>query len=198
MKEESDVGQSAGADAEKSPRAGEGKVWVPGAEIRPWSLPLEHEGQTFVVYGGPYFAMPQGFFGIKLAAELNLPCQINLPIRDYSIPSAPAAQAALESCVEALFAGEKVYAGCYGGKGRTGLFLALLAKSFGAEEPIAYVRELYHPHAVETAGQADFVRRFDVSGLREKIREEAAAKRSNPKEEAGDARSGFAPGKLFR
>lgn len=144
-------------------------IWVPGKELSPWSLPLEHGGKSLVVYGGPYFAKPEGFWGVKLAAELPLPCEVDLPIRDYSVPEESAARRALERTLEALFRGERVYAGCFGGKGRTGLFLSLLAKSFGVEDPVGYARRLYHPSAVETKEQEAFVGSFDVASLKARI-----------------------------
>lgn len=47
--------------------------------------------------------------------------------------------------------------------GRTGLFLAILAKAVGFNDPVAYVRKHYYNHAVETAEQAKYVEAFDVS-----------------------------------
>ena len=52
--------------------------------------------------------------------------------------------------------------GCMGGIGRTGLMLALLAKSFGEEDPVRYVRATYYSHAVETAAQKQFIAEFKV------------------------------------
>ena len=55
-----------------------------------------------------------------------------------------------------------------GGWGRTGLFLALLAKVCGVENPVTYVRENYSPRAVETTDQHRLrqgVRRFRPAAL---------------------------------
>ena len=52
-----------------------------------------------------------------------------------------------------------------GGWGRTGLFLALIAKVCGEKDPVAYVREHYAPHAVETKDQQAYVESFDVAAL---------------------------------
>ena len=62
--------------------------------------------------------------------------------------------------------GKEVYVGCMGGWGRTGLFLALLAKVCGEETPILYVRTHYTPRAVETREQQEYVDNFDVGALR--------------------------------
>ena len=146
-------------------------IWTPGQSLPAWSLPLVTPCGSihFTVYGGPYFTKPEGYFGVKLAPEINLPCSINLPISDFSIPETSQALSAVMATIDALFNGEKVFAGCYGGKGRTGLFLALLAKTFGYERPITHVREHYHAHAVETREQGLFIYRFDVAPARNRL-----------------------------
>ncbi len=57
---------------------------------------------------------------------------------------------------------ERVEVACAGGRGRTGTALACLAVLDGvpAPEAVAYVREHYAPHAVETPWQRRFVTRF--------------------------------------
>jgi len=58
--------------------------------------------------------------------------------------------------------GERVEIACRGGRGRTGTFLACLAVLDGvpAEHAVAYIREHYDVHAVETPWQRRYVRRF--------------------------------------
>ena len=153
-------------------------IWIPGDKVElddVWRLNLgkhlDAAGEGFVVYGGPYFYKPQGMCGVKLAQEIDLPCDIDLPIKDYSIPDPQQCKAALEKAINEIFAGKELYAGCFGGKGRTGIFLALLAKSFGHEKPIGYVREHYHPHAVETEEQFHFVCNFNVDELSKLVKD---------------------------
>lgn len=57
---------------------------------------------------------------------------------------------------------ERVEVACAGGRGRTGTALACLAILDGipAAEAVAYVREHYSPHAVETPRQRKFVEEF--------------------------------------
>jgi hypothetical protein len=57
---------------------------------------------------------------------------------------------------------ERVEIACGGGRGRTGTALACLAVLDGvpAEQAVAYVREHFHPRAVETPWQRKFVRSF--------------------------------------
>lgn len=59
-------------------------------------------------------------------------------------------------------AGERVELACAGGRGRTGTALACLAVIDGvpAGEAVAYVRQHYSPHAVETPWQKRYVARF--------------------------------------
>jgi protein-tyrosine phosphatase len=71
--------------------------------------------------------------------------------------------AGLEKAVQAITLGYPLYVGCMGGKGRTGLFLAVLAKAWGIKNPVEYVRANYYPHAVETKEQYAYVTNFKVS-----------------------------------
>ena len=144
-------------------------------------MPINFGENMVRVYGGPYFDRPADMVGIKLALEIDLPCDISLPIRDYSIPNERDAKRALLSCMKAIAAGRDVYVGCWGGKGRTGLFMAILAKAAGVADPVSYVRATYNPHAIETAEQADFVKKFPVFWLRWSYRALAFTKKTNPK-----------------
>lgn len=132
----------------------------------PAYMPLKFAGQDIKIYGGPYYDRPAHMFGIKLAKEINLPCNIDLPILDFSIPKPKETKIALMECIKALRQGKEVYVGCMGGRGRTGLYMALLAKAAGVKNPIEYVRSTYTHHAVETPEQEKFVNNFNVFWLR--------------------------------
>ena len=129
------------------------------------SMPLNFGGKVVQVYGGPYFDRPADLVGVKLAQEINLPCDIDLPIADYSVPDPRQARQALLACFKRMAQGEPLYVGCWGGKGRTGLFMALMAKAAGYEDPIGHVRSTYLSHAVETPEQAKFVNDFPTFWL---------------------------------
>lgn len=59
---------------------------------------------------------------------------------------------------EQILAGKKLYAGCIGGHGRTGTFLAALVTYMtGEEDSITYVRKNYCQKAVETSSQVEFL-----------------------------------------
>jgi protein-tyrosine phosphatase len=81
---------------------------------------------------------------------------------DFGLPKDRAAlRAALEEALLEAATG-RVEFGCAGGRGRTGTALACLAVLDGvpAREAVAYVRQHYSRHAVETPWQRGFVKRF--------------------------------------
>jgi hypothetical protein len=83
---------------------------------------------------------------------------------DFRLPADPAyLREVLLECLRRA-EGERVEIACRGGRGRTGTALACLAILDGAPaaEAVGYVRERYHPRAVETPWQRRFVRNFDV------------------------------------
>jgi hypothetical protein len=82
---------------------------------------------------------------------------------DFRLPADPVeARAVLREAWERS-ATERVEIACGGGRGRTGTALACLAVLDGVPpaEAVAFVREHYHPRAVETPFQRRFVRRFE-------------------------------------
>jgi hypothetical protein len=118
----------------------------------------------FTITGGPSYraiSYPQHTF-VKLAKEIQVPCDISIPTKDFGTPDLQQLTEGLVKAVTAVLAGTPLYVGCMAGKGRTGLFLAVLAKSFGVANPVEYVRANYYPHAVETDGQYQFVEAFEV------------------------------------
>ena len=126
----------------------------------------------FTIVGGPFDAYRPGpdDFGVCVRAE-RAPdtADLRLGITDFGVP-APSRKGEVDEAIrrtlEAAMTGQRVYVGCMGGWGRTGMFLALLAKVCGEEMPVMYVRHHYTPRAVETTEQARYVTEFDVSELR--------------------------------
>lgn len=82
--------------------------------------------------------------------------------RDFGLPSDPAAARDAFREVWERAAAERVEIACAGGRGRTGTALACVAILDGvpSRDAVAYVREHYSPHAVETPWQRRFVARF--------------------------------------
>ncbi|MGZ7140838.1 phosphatase domain-containing putative toxin, partial [Streptococcus pyogenes] len=74
------------------------------------------------------------------AAEINAACSVDIPTRDFSIPNTTLMTDGLRQALALVLSGQPVYAGCMGGIGRTGLFLAILAKAWGIDNPVQFVR----------------------------------------------------------
>jgi hypothetical protein len=131
-----------------------GVVLLPSGRLvrgRPFSRPLpEGPEPTFGLYllGSPPPAVPWRSRWIRWP--------------DFRQPADPAgARAALEEAWT-LAATERVEVACSGGTGRTGTALACFAVLDGVppDRAVDWVREHYRRHAVETPGQARFVRSF--------------------------------------
>lgn len=146
-------------------------------ENKYWKLPIVLNGKKYNVYGGPYFFKPEEYFGVKLAGELNYPCDVDLPIEDFSVPKdIKKLNDQMENILKAIIRGEKVYIGCMGGKGRTGIILSMLAVLSGEKKPITYVRNNYNAHAVETQTQGEFIYSFDYKKLFDFLKKESQPK----------------------
>lgn len=120
-------------------------------------------GKHFTVTGGPSHAeLAQHMFFVKMAAEIQVHCDVSIPTRDFKTPPAQQMHDGLIEAVLQITSGKPVYVGCMAGRGRTGLFLAVLAKAFGIVAPVEYVREHYFAHAVETDEQYAYVMNFPI------------------------------------
>lgn len=89
-----------------------------------------------------------------------------IPWRDFWLPSRP--EQAIEVLRRALSRArtDRVEVGCSGGIGRTGTALAAVCVLEGAEPDMAvvWVRNNYHPRAVEVFWQRRFVRQAAAAG----------------------------------
>lgn len=121
---------------------------------------------TRQVMAGSYYSADPTYFGVCLAAEIKLPADVRVAIRDFGTPSYDDMTAAVDKVMWVMAKKKPVYVGCMGGLGRTGTFLAVLAKVLVDDpDPVRWVREAYDKHAVETKGQEKFVADIDVSDL---------------------------------
>jgi protein tyrosine phosphatase len=121
------------------------------------------------VLAGSYYHRPKTHHGIKMAVEIDAAHTISIPTRDFSVPSMDAMQEGMREALELIAKDEPVYVGCMGGIGRTGLFLACLAKVLGYPKPVGYVRANYSPLAVETSRQMQFVQDFDITPFQNRL-----------------------------
>jgi protein-tyrosine phosphatase len=84
---------------------------------------------------------------------------LHLPIRDFNVPSKEDLEEAIKRTVEHAQVGKNILIHCHAGLGRTGLFVAYLAKrvlGLSSEEAIHWTRK-YIPHALETDEQNQMV-----------------------------------------
>lgn len=129
-------------------------------------------GRYFRVYGGPFINSPSGAFGVCLAPESPAASKADVlvPIKDFGVPTVTDMVKAVDLAVDAMRHRRPVYAGCMGGIGRTGTFIACLAKLWGSKNPVADVRANYLGHAVETEGQRKFIADIEFpTGLKVKV-----------------------------
>lgn len=133
------------------------------------------------IYGGPYRNVPEDMFdrGVKMAAEISHAHLIDIPTRDFDVPDVEVFRTGLLKAIIYMKEHGELYAGCMGGIGRTGLFMAGMAKcmreagemlgvvSEGHPIPteVLYVRKHYKGHAVETQQQIEFIRNLNVDDI---------------------------------
>ncbi|NIV11540.1 MAG: hypothetical protein GWN62_09730, partial [Aliifodinibius sp.] len=91
---------------------------------------------------------------------------IHFPIVDFDTPDDMGAlKDVLNDVVEKASEGENIAVHCFAGRGRTGMFIALLTRiirEMGGKEAIDWVRQ-YFP-AIETKEQEHIVINYDADG----------------------------------
>jgi hypothetical protein len=141
------------------------------------SMPVQFGRLTAKVFGGPFMEYVPGqrrVVSVKMAAEIMREHDISIPTHDFSTPDINDMHKGIAKALEAIYNGNDLYVGCKGGIGRTGLFMACLAKvmfdydflqkagEVKYRDPVRYVREHYFEHAVETEEQRQFVNSFNT------------------------------------
>jgi protein-tyrosine phosphatase len=129
------------------------------------TLPLTVAGRAVTITGGPFDAIPEGAYGVclEVASEKAWLADIAIPTPDFGLPDPAALRAAVAAALAQLEAEPErpLHVGCRAGVGRTGLFLACLARAAGVEgDALDYVRRHYLPHAAETPEQQAMARSF--------------------------------------
>lgn len=100
-------------------------------------------------------------------AEFDCPSTLYCPIKDFDIPDDMLRfNFCIDTAIKEMKAKkEPIFFGCAGGIGRTGLFLACIAKALNIKNPINYVREYYNSMAIETTKQEDFINKFEYTTI---------------------------------
>ena len=115
------------------------------------------------IIGGPYHKRFPDHLGIKMAEEINTPCDIDIPTRDFNVPNMETLDMGVRYSLMSIAKNKKVYVGCMGGCGRTGLYFGALAKVLDIPEPIKYVRANFKAHAIETKQQENYITSYKPS-----------------------------------
>lgn len=116
------------------------------------------------------------------------PQHISYPIPDRMAPEdAESFKALVLYIKQALAQGKTVHAGCIGGHGRTGTFLAALVKEVrGEEDAITWVRTNYCKKAVESTAQVQFLAEHfgikEVAGSDARHHQPSSSKKSHPQQ----------------
>jgi len=128
---------------------------------------IRYRNRPLHFIAGPYVERVPGTLGMKLAAEIKAPCDIDMPTRDFGVWPRKEFEDGLVKAITLAMAGELIYIGCMLGQGRTGTVVASLFRTLSdsEEDPIAWTRRTYNPHAVETEEQEELVYAFDVQRI---------------------------------
>lgn len=89
---------------------------------------------------------------------------IHLPIVDFSVPDQKALENAVVAVLDRAWAGKNIVVHCFAGYGRTGMFLACIARcvfNMTAQAAVLWVRE-YVPGAIEVSDQIQVVEEFSA------------------------------------
>ena len=135
--------------------------------IRPVGLVcLTLLGQHRRILGGPFDAYTPPAIGVCLEARSARAsdADILIAVADFQPPSQPQLVDALMRLIELMRMRPTadVYVGCRAGIGRTGTFIASVARMAGITDAVTWTRAHYHPHAVETLAQEACVAALDV------------------------------------
>lgn len=159
-------GKSSGGKHSHHPRCYESHpgLMLPGTEFKVYGGSCGH---PFVNDADIYIGFDHGMRFTARHWPWKKGTEIYFHVPDMGIPeSADEYKKLVGWAKQQVDAGKKVHAGCIGGHGRTGMFLAALVSAFGEKNAIAYVRDHYCKKSVESAKQVNFLKEhFGVKGV---------------------------------
>ena len=121
------------------------------------------------VMGGPFndFVAPAIGVCLEMRSRLANLADVKIDVPDFTAPTqAQLHQGLLETLrLMADAPALPVYVGCAAGLGRTGTFIAALARLAGIEDGVAWTRANYDRRAVETKEQEAAVAALDVAAV---------------------------------
>lgn len=132
------------------------------------SIVFQVDDHQVTVIGGGFDAKPKLAYGVCLEAKASKAAEADLmlSVPDFGVPDKAEARVAVRAVLREMRRDPRrlFFVGCKAGQGRTGLFLALLAKATGESNPVEFVRKHYSQRAVETKAQQEFVDGLDLTG----------------------------------
>jgi hypothetical protein len=121
------------------------------------------------IMGGPFndFIAPAIGVCLEMRSRLANLADVRIDVPDFTAPTqAQLHQGLLETLrLMADAPALPVYVGCAAGLGRTGTFIAALARLAGIEDGVAWTRAQYDRRAVETREQEAAVAALDVAAV---------------------------------
>lgn len=121
------------------------------------------------IIGGPFDGFSGPAIGVCLEARSRMAAaaDVLIDVPDYTAPTQAQLTDGLVRTLRLMRDAPDlpVYVGCAAGLGRTGTFIAALARMAGIDDAVAWTRAIYDPRAVETAAQEAAVAALDVDAV---------------------------------
>lgn len=130
---------------------------------------LDLLGAPRKIMGGPFNSFTPPAIGVCLEIHSRLAnlADVLIEVPDFTAPTQAQLHDGLVRTLVLMRAAPDlpVYVGCAAGLGRTGTFIAALARLAGIADPVAWVRAHYDRRAVETPAQEAAVAALDVDAV---------------------------------
>lgn len=121
------------------------------------------------IMGGSFNAFAPPAIGVCLEMRSRLAnlADVRIDVPDFTAPTQAQLHHGLIETLRLMrdAPGLPVYVGCAAGLGRTGTFIASLARLAGIADGVAWTRANYDPRAVETKDQEAVVAALDVAAV---------------------------------